>query len=55
MALKKDNVIVGGDLNFILRQRKVRGGSMNDGPEHFLHNIKEVGLCDTEPLTMKPT
>jgi hypothetical protein len=50
MVIRREIVIVGGDINFISGQGEVWGESGRADPldNFFLKKIYEVGLCDLE-------
>lgn len=56
LEIRKDNVILGGDMNFILRQVEVLGnvGRMDHLAEYLFHKLDEGGMCDVDPLVLKP-
>jgi len=56
LVVRRDNVIVGGDMNFILRHVELWGGygSMDPLVYFLLQKIEEQWLCDLEPLILKP-
>jgi hypothetical protein len=56
-CIKRENVVVGGDHNFILRQGEFWGVNHRMDPlaDYQLHKIEERKLCDVEPLKIAPT
>jgi hypothetical protein len=51
------NVIMGGDVNFILRRGELwrESGRMDPLVNFPLQKIEETRLCDIKPLILKPT
>ncbi|KAH9305253.1 hypothetical protein KI387_009657, partial [Taxus chinensis] len=47
-AVNKDNVIIGGNLNFTLSQRELLAAN-------FIHKLVAAKLCDVESLKLAPT
>eukprot|EP01018_Ginkgo_biloba_P023075 Gb_32325 [translate_table: standard] len=51
------NLIVGGDLNFVLGRAKIWGLSIHPNPlsNYFLKKLEVVDLLDVEPMKLSPT
>jgi hypothetical protein len=55
--ISKDNMIIGGDLNFSLGAAEVWGPRARADPlmDFFCHSLSEAGLLDLAPLKLLPT
>jgi hypothetical protein len=55
--LKESNLIIGGDLNFIIFAREIWGSSARSDPmdSYFNMMIQGEGLIDVEPINIFPT
>eukprot|EP01018_Ginkgo_biloba_P006122 Gb_38546 [translate_table: standard] len=55
--LRENNVILGGDSNFMLSNAGIWGSSAHSNPlsSYFLKKLEVVGLVDVEPTKLSPT
>jgi hypothetical protein len=55
--MRRSNVILGGDLNFIVSREKYRGDATRSNPlvELFIKILKEASFMDVEPIKRVPT
>jgi len=56
MVFRSDNVIIGGDLNFMMRRQRVYGkdGNPNSLRNFFIHKFKNVSLYDMKTMKLTP-